>query len=135
MSAADLEIGDPRIEFIADYVMKTMKIKADKWTKLYSLDENKQMFIDFYEKSDHQSLIVSQNTAGNLLVSFTWPSALKSKACYFVKRTKETIQKDAAIRRMLLFGDLSYTPIDQLSAFVDEVKSNLGDIWKCYIRI
>ena len=119
--AADLEIGDPRVEFVADYVLKTMKLKGDKWTKMYSVDENKQMFLDFFEKSDHPSLMVSLNSSGNLMVSFTWPSALKSKACYFVKKTKEAVQKDASIRNVLFYGDLSYTPIDQLSAFVDEV--------------
>ena len=37
----DLEIGDSRIEFIALYVLKTLKLKSDKWTKFYAPDDNK----------------------------------------------------------------------------------------------
>ena len=119
--AADLDINDRRIEFVADYVLKTMKLKADKWSKMYSLDENKQLIVDFFEKADHQSLLIAASSAGALTVSYDWPPQLKSKACYFVKKGKEAIPKDASLRKTLIFGDLSYSPMDQLSAFVDEV--------------
>ena len=119
--AADLEIGDTRVEFIADYVLKTMKIKPDKWTKMYGVDEVKQMFLDFFDKPEHTSLLISANAAGVLSVGFDWPAQLRTKAVYFVKKSKDPIQKDSPIRSSLIYGDLSYSPIDQLSAFVDEV--------------
>lgn len=78
--AADLEIGDPRIEFVADYVLKTLRIKPDKWTKMYGLDENKQLCLDFFDKTDAQSLIMAVNASGGLTVSTDWPTQFKQKA-------------------------------------------------------
>ena len=121
VNVAELEIGDSRVEFVADYVLKTMKLKGDKWTKLYSLDENKQMFLDFFEKNDVLSLVVGASSTGLLQVSHVWPTQLKAKACYFVKKGKEVLGKDAQLKNAMFYGDLSYSPIDQLSAFVDEV--------------
>jgi len=46
----DLEINDPRVEFLADYVLKTMKLRADRWLKMYSVEENKQLCLDFFDK-------------------------------------------------------------------------------------
>lgn len=128
--AAELELNDPRVEFVADYVLKTMKLKGDKFMKLYNVDENKQMFMDFLEKPEFQSLIVTQS-AGSLSVGYEWPVQLKSKACYFVKKGRENVPKDQPPRNVLLYGDLSYSPMDQLSAFVDEVRQFLlrGNVW------
>ena len=118
----DLELEDSRVEFIADYVLKTMKLKPDKWTKLYEVEQNKQMFFDFFEKTDELKLLIAANAGGLLSVSLDWPSQMRNKACYFVKKTKEVISKDTKLRNVVLYGDLSQTPIDQLSAFVEEVR-------------
>lgn len=119
--ASELEIGDTRVEFIADYVLKTLKIKPDKWTKMYGLEENKLYFMEFFEKPEIHSIIVIATAAGGLNVQYEWPTNPKAKACYFVRRTREPIQKDTVLRNSLLYGDLSQSPLDQLSAFVDEV--------------
>ena len=121
MSAADLELGDSRVEFIADYVIKTTKCKPDKFAKMYSADETKQLFMDWFEKADNLSLVILNNPGGSLTAQNEWPANLKQKACYFVKKAKEPISKDVPFRQSVLYGDLSYSPLDQLSAFVDEV--------------
>lgn len=121
--AAELEIGDSRVEFVADYVLKTLKIKPDKWTKMYGLDENKQLFMDYFEKPELTTLIVIATSSGGLNVQYEWPSNPKAKACYFVRKAREPIQKDTVLRSALLYGDISQSPLDQLSAFVDEVSS------------
>ena len=123
-SVSELELNDARVEFIADYVLKTLRVKGDKFTKLYGVDENKQLFMDFFEKQDVLQLIVAANAAGGLAVSTQWPDKLWTKACYFVKKQKEAITKDTPYRTSLIYGDLSYSPVDQLSAFVDEVRYN-----------
>ena len=46
----DLEINDPRVEFLADYVLKTMKLRADRWLKMYGVEESKQLCLDFFDK-------------------------------------------------------------------------------------
>ncbi|XP_064623162.1 dynein beta chain, ciliary-like [Lineus longissimus] len=119
--AAELELGDSRVEFMADYVLKTMKYKGDKWTKMYSLEENKLMFFDFFEKQELTNFVILSTPAGGLTVQFDWPTSLKSKGCYFIKKGKEPVTKDQPLRNTVLYGDLSYSPMEQLSAFVDEV--------------
>ena len=122
--ASELEIGDSRVEFIADYVLKTLKVKPDKWSKMYGIDENKQMFMDYFEKPENNTIVVIATAAGGLNVQFEWPTNPKAKACYFVKRSKDPVSKDTVLRNALLYGDLSLSPLDQLSAFVDEVNMN-----------
>ena len=119
--AAELELGDKRVEFIADYVLKTLKLKPDRFVKMYGLDENKQVFNDFLEKPESTHLLIFQVAGGSLSAGSDWPQSIKSKACYFVKKTRDPIPKEAAFRNYVLYGDLSYTPIEQLSAFVEEV--------------
>ena len=120
-AAAELELGDKRTEFIADFVLKIMKLKGDKFQKMYSLEENKQIFMDFFDKPDTLQLVVCQAPGGGLAPTNDWPTTLKTKACYFVRKGREAVQKDTPMRNQILYGDLSYSPIDQLSAFVDEV--------------
>lgn len=45
---------------------------------------------------------------------------------YFVKKTKEPVPKDVPVKNAIMYGDISYSPIDQLSAFVDEVCDVIG---------
>ncbi|CAC5371505.1 DNAH [Mytilus coruscus] len=116
----ELELNDSRVDFMADYVIKTLKIKPDKFQKMYGVEDTRQMYMDFFEKPECMSLVVGQ-PAGTLVTSFTWPNKPKAKACYFVKTAREAISKDANLRTALIYGDLSYAPLDQLSAFVDEV--------------
>lgn len=117
----ELELNDTRVEFMADYTLKTLKCKADRFAKMYSLDESKQLFTDFFEKSDIMSILIIATASGGLNVQYEWPNNPKGKACYFVKKSKEPITKDANLRTTLLYGDMSQFPLDQLSAFVDEV--------------
>lgn len=127
--ASELELNDKRGEFIADYVLKSLKQKSDKFLKLWSSDETKQLILDFFEKSDIQQLFVLQAAGGGALqIQYEFPTNLKSKACFFTKKSKESIARDAAFTKVLLFGDVSYTPLDQFSSFVDEVMMACGSI-------
>ena len=129
--ASELELGDSRVEFMADYVLKTLKLKPDKFGKMYSLEENKQMFLDFFDKPDVQALLLIGTASGALNVQFEWPQSPKGKACYFVKKSKDPVTKEQGFRNQVLYGDMSQSPLDQLSAFVDEV--NLSGTFYCHI--
>jgi dynein heavy chain len=50
MEQQELEIGDPRVEFLADYVIRTMKLRPERWQRMYATEENKQICLDFFEK-------------------------------------------------------------------------------------
>lgn len=118
---ADLGLNDKRVEFVADYVLKNFKLKTDKWMKLYNVEESKIMLLEFFDKQDNQCLVVLVSAAGVLSLQYEWPAAVKGKACYFVKKNKENLAKDANLNAQLLYGDLSSVPVDQLSVLVDEV--------------
>ena len=118
-----MESGDLRIDYIAEYVLKTFKLKPDKWSKLISNEENKQMFVEFFEKQDNSQLIITLNNAGALIPSYSFPSASKNKSVYFLKKDKrEAIGKDN-FKNALVYGDISAAPLEQLSALVDEVSN------------
>lgn len=119
--AEELELADSRIEFMALYLLKTLKQKSDKWIKMYALEENKIMIQEFLDKSDNNILVFSINTSGLIWPSLNYPTQVKSKACYFAKRTKDPIGKDVNIKDALIYGDLSYSPLEQLSAILDDV--------------
>ncbi len=119
--ADDLGIGDVRIEFMAGYLLKTLKLKNDKWQKMYGADENKVLIVEFVEKAENTLLVFVLNAAGALTVSYNYPQSSKNKAIYFAKKAKETIGKDN-LKDALLYGDLSYAPLEQLSAILDEVR-------------
>ena len=121
--ADELELNDPRIFFVADYVLKTLKLKSDKFGKMYALDECKQMIHDFFDKADLQILIIQFTAAGALQPSIAFPNVVKNKSCYFIKKRREPMPKDTILRDALMYGDLSTSPVDQLSAVVDEVSS------------
>ncbi|KAJ8313224.1 hypothetical protein KUTeg_009222, partial [Tegillarca granosa] len=114
-----LELGDARVEFIADYVLKSMNLKQDKWMKMYT-DECKQLFIDFFEKAEFLKLIIAFS-GGNISTQYEWPTNPKAKACYFAKRSRDPLPKDPSFKNALLYGDLSYAPLDHLASFVDQV--------------
>ena len=80
MAAAELEIGDVRVEFIAEYVLNALRIKGDKWTKMYVIEDNKNICLEFFDKPDAQILVIALNASGFLAVSTEWPAQFKQKA-------------------------------------------------------
>jgi dynein heavy chain len=119
--AEDLELNDPRIYFVADYVLKALKLKSDKFAKMYGIEENKILVHDFFDKPESQILVMQYTASGTLQPSITFPNVLKNKSCYFIKKRREAIPRDAVLRDVITYGDLATSPVDQLSAMVDEV--------------
>ena len=111
---------DARLQLIGSYTQKTLKIKNDKWAKLLSQDEQKQLIVDFCEKGDHVNLVMIVQPNGIPLPFYEFPSTLKGKAVYFVKKGKIPLSK-GKFRSEMIYGDLSNSPLEQLSALVDEV--------------
>nr|XP_029540762.1 LOW QUALITY PROTEIN: dynein heavy chain 9, axonemal [Oncorhynchus nerka] len=116
----DSPAEDRRFEFIEKYVLKTLKLKQDRWQKCISTDDNKQVIQEFLDKPDQMTLVVSLNAAGHLLATVGFPATVKNKGVYFVKRSKTALTPDS-MKSHLVYGDLSYAPLDQFSALVEEV--------------
>lgn len=122
---AELELEDSRVDFLADFILKTLKLKPDKFGKMYALEENQKIFTDFFDKPEVHRLLAFLSSSGQLTVTYDWPMQLKTKACYFVKVKNEAITLETNMRKALFYGNLSQTPVDQLEGFVDEVSSHL----------
>ena len=80
-----------RITFIRDYTLKSLRLKQDKWNKLLISDEQRNTLINFVEKGIQQVLVISQNIGGQLQIHTDWPSYLRNKGIFFVKRENEGI--------------------------------------------
>ncbi|XP_014668470.1 PREDICTED: LOW QUALITY PROTEIN: dynein beta chain, ciliary-like [Priapulus caudatus] len=115
------EVEDSRLIFLREYVERTLKLKADKWQKLVSVEETKQLLTDFFEKCDYRQLVISANSTGALAATYAFPSGQKTKAVYFIKKSqKEPISKDK-VKSSLFVGDLSHLPLEQFSSLVEEI--------------
>ncbi|CAC5361897.1 DNAH [Mytilus coruscus] len=118
--AEDNEIEDDRVLFIATYVIKTFKFRSDRFEKFYALEENKRIINEFFDKPTATSLIFIL-PGSSLVVQLEFPANPKAKSCYFIRRYKEQITKETDLNKALIYGDLSYSPLEQLSGLVNEV--------------
>lgn len=121
---------DKRLDFIADYVLRTLKLKQDKWQKCVSSEDNRQVLQEFLDKAERRTLVVAVTAAGLLQTSASFAGGSKSKAVYFMKRSKAALSPES-MKESLLCGDLSYAPLDQFSALVEEVSSRAEYVNYC----
>lgn len=76
--------------------------------------------MDFLNNPKNEKLILTLSPAGVIIPSWSFPSNPKSKSSYFIRRLPEPIT-DENVRSMLIFGDVSGKPIDELAVLVEEV--------------
>jgi len=69
-------------------------------------------------------IIFSCTSTGVLSVASTWPTQPKAKTIYFARKNRDVIPRDATVKHALVYGDLSYALVDQLSAFVEQVSQH-----------
>ena len=119
----ELKLHDPRVEFIAMFLLKSFKSKSDKWIKMYAFDDNKQLITDFLDRYEPIMILFYLNTVGLLTILTSFPTQIKGKMVYFIKRIKGAVGKDGIFLNEVLYGDLSQSPIDQISALMDGVLS------------
>uniref|UniRef100_A0A3B3RIQ7 Dynein axonemal heavy chain 17 n=1 Tax=Paramormyrops kingsleyae TaxID=1676925 RepID=A0A3B3RIQ7_9TELE len=119
----DTPATDKRLEFLEEYVVKTMKLKAERWQKCIAAEEHKKVIQEFLDRPDQITLVLSLNAAGHLLPSSEFLATSRNKSVYFVKRGKDVLNADS-IKSNLSYGDLSHSPLDQFSALVEEVRLN-----------
>ena len=99
MNEEDLEINDPRVEFLADYVLKTMKLRAERWLKMYSVEDNRQLCVDFFDKVRTVSWRLQIYTAQLLLDVSVSKQQLTETCSKRVTVTMLTVRKVAVEQR------------------------------------
>lgn len=65
-------------------------------------------------------LLMTVPPSGLLVPTFSFPSNIKSKFCYFIRKKREIVL-ESNIKEILIIGDMSYRPIDELSALTEDV--------------
>lgn len=111
---------DQRIGFAKQYVLKSMKMKSDKWDKMKSIEDNEILLNEFLEKGDALFLVFFVNPGGQLTPTNQFPPGSKNKIIYFIKHKHEAVQP-GKLQQICFYGDLSYAPLDHLAGLVDQV--------------
>jgi dynein heavy chain len=114
------ESSEPRVDFIQDFTLKSLRLKPDKWARMMVSDEQRTFIMGFIERPLPQELVISQNFSGHLAVHTDWPSVLKSKGVYFVKREQEPLPKENFLST-LTCGDIHPNALDHFCAWVEEI--------------
>lgn len=73
-------------QLVINFILFSFQMKPDKWAKLMSQDESTVMMSEFLDKGDSRVLIITLSSAGALQCSNEFPTTLKNKSIYFVKR-------------------------------------------------
>lgn len=117
---------DKRLNFFRDYVVKTLRIKADRWDQCLSNEDNMGVLRAFLDQAAQRTLVVCVVPGGQLQLAADVTDATgKQKAVFFMKRSSGAILQEA-VREQLVFGDLCCSPLDQFSSLVEEVKLRAG---------
>lgn len=93
------EKEDPCAAFVGSYVIKTMRLKDEKWQKLMGNEEFKVIVMEWVKRANVRRLIVTLNNAGALIPTHFFPAAGKGKRCFFVK-VNETVLDIDSIREV-----------------------------------
>lgn len=123
---SELEIEDPRVFTIAELVLQSFRQKPDKFLKPYGLEDVRKLYMDFFEFPDRKMLYISLTPAGLVSTETSWPSNPKSKGFYFVKRKPEPIPREAKIKKVLMYGEMSPSVVEHFSLLIDEVRNGNG---------
>eukprot|EP00731_Ephydatia_muelleri_P036494 Em0265g1a len=87
---------------------------------MMGLEENVMMINEFLEKPEIRLLVIFANQQGLLTPSKQFPNSTKTKAVYFLKRQADAVKKEN-IKALLIFGDMSHVPLDQLASIVESL--------------
>lgn len=127
---------DVRLEFLSHVIQKSLRLKADRWVKVLTVEEYRKIIQEFLDNAEPPLIIFTQSGPGILAVSNSplnspqhpavtltsggGSSAARMKSLYFLKKRSEPVDREDP-RRSLLFGDLAPHPLEQVLTFLDEV--------------
>ena len=102
------------------YQFLGLRLKPDKWSRMVVSDEQRTFISAFIDRNYPQELVISQNFSGHLVAHTDWPSILRNKGVFFVKREPEPLPKDNFMSFMTC-GDIHPNALDHFCAWVEEV--------------
>lgn len=118
----DKKPEDARFDFLANYTLKSLRLKPEKWSKLISNEENCAIVTKFLDDKNEKVLAVSLSVTLQLVPYLGFPATVKSKGVYFVRRLKQ-IATDDNMALIFAWGDLAPRISEQLGALIDTVSN------------
>ncbi|XP_075982942.1 dynein beta chain, ciliary-like [Anticarsia gemmatalis] len=115
----DKEDVDVRLEFMSEYLIKTLKQKIEKWTKFIASDERHILF-RYFDFSKYEVIVFRMSTAGLLTCSTTFPPISRGKMVYFLRNLDDKITA-SNFRTAMTVGEMSGNVLMDLSVMADEV--------------
>ena len=58
--------SEPRLDFIQDFTLKSMRCKQDKWQRMIVSDDVRRFVLDFIEKGTNCKIFSSPNSMGSM---------------------------------------------------------------------
>ncbi|XP_055849033.1 dynein beta chain, ciliary [Episyrphus balteatus] len=110
-----------RLAFFENHVLKTLRIKQEKWAKMITTDIYKETIMGFLDEPYQQRLIFTMNAASLPVPSYDFPSKPRSKIVFFVRQNLPTTLTEENIRKALLYGDLLPNVLENLVVLFDDV--------------
>lgn len=111
---------DIRLDFLCSYVTKSLRVKIEKWHKLVTTEDTKDVVMQWLDDPSNRILLISVTTTGNLSPSLSFPTQCRGKSCYFLRKFLIEVT-NSNIRENVIFGDMSHHPVEDLSILVDEI--------------
>ena len=75
------------------------------------------LILEFFDKADNRLLVFTTDAKDQLIPSLKFPAGIKKKTVFFRKPDDMVINAESV--KLLETGDISYTPVDQLTSVVD----------------
>ncbi|XP_033840356.1 dynein heavy chain 9, axonemal isoform X2 [Periophthalmus magnuspinnatus] len=116
----DTPTEDRRLLFLQEHVLRALILKPESWSKCVSGEETRQLVQDFVDKSEPKTLVVTVTAAGALQPANSIMSSSKNKVVYFVKRNQTALRAES-MKDSMLYGELSYAPLQHFCGLVEEV--------------
>lgn len=71
---------DPRLEYMGSYVSRRLKLKPEKWLRLTTTEEHKNVIKQFLDQDNQMQLIIALTPSAQLIPLVNFPlTQLKTK--------------------------------------------------------
>ncbi|CAI5762170.1 Hypothetical predicted protein [Podarcis lilfordi] len=113
---------DERIDLIKEQAFKSFKLKAEKWNRFVSTEENQRLLLDFLDEGQHPSLVLFTGPGGNLYAGDgQTPISWKTKLLYVLRKRTVTKVSQFGYKQEIELGEVSSRLLDQVPILISQV--------------
>ncbi|KOC63491.1 Dynein beta chain, ciliary [Habropoda laboriosa] len=109
---------DQRLEYLFNYLTHSRKLKIDRWTKMLSNADFKEIITKFFGTASEMVLVLQLTPTGLLMPQLRITQS-KRKQTYFLKKKPQTVTEHN-YKDLLIPGDMAPNPIEELAVLVED---------------